>query len=190
MKTEMALTKIRGFFKLNRRLPSYQELADLVGFASKKASYELAKKLIEAGYLEKDSKGRLVPKKLFAPLPNFGLIKAGFPIPAENDLVNTMSFDEFLVDKPEASFILKVSGDSMIEAGIQPGDLVVLEKGRSAKDGDIVVACVDNEWTLKYYMKDQGKVCLVPANKNYPKIFPKESLTIGGIVVSVVRKYN
>jgi len=190
MTVDNALSQIRIFFRENRRLPSYQELADLVGFASKKASYELAKKLINAGYLEKDAKGKLVPKKLFAPIPNFGFVKAGFPTPAEGDLIDTMSFDEFLVNKPEASFILKVSGDSMIEAGIQPGDLVVFEKGKQAKDGDIVVACVDNEWTLKYYMKEKSRVCLVPANKNYKKIYPKESLSIGGVVVSVVRKYN
>ncbi len=190
MTIEKALKKVRIFFRENRRLPSYQELANLVGYASKKASYELAKKLIDAGYLEKDSKGKLIPKRLFAPIPNYGLIKAGFPTPAEGDLINTMSFDEFLVDKPEASFILKVSGDSMIDAGINPGDMLVIEKGKNVKDGDIVVACVDNEWTLKYYMKEQGKAVLVPANKNYEKIYPKESLTIGGIVVSVVRKYN
>ncbi len=190
MSIENALVKLRKFFRVNHRLPSYQELANLLGYASKKASYEIAKKLIDAGYIEKDESGRLVPKQLFTALPQFGLIKAGSPTAVEEVELNSLSFDEFLINRPESSYILKVSGDSMIEAGINPGDLVIIEQGKLVRTGDIVVACVDREWTLKYYMKENNGVVLVPANKNYQKIYPHESLTIGGVVVSVVRKYN
>lgn len=189
MNIEAALKKIRTFFKKERRLPNYQELADLMGFASKNASFKLAQKLIDAGFIEKDSKGKLTPKKLFAPLPFSGFVPAGFPVPNEGFVQDTLSFDEYLIDKPEATFMLKVSGDSMIGAGIHPGDLVLIEKGRPLKTGDIVVACVDGEWTLKYYQKEEGKPVLVPANEKYQKIYPQQTLEIGGIVVSVVRKY-
>ncbi|OGK57161.1 repressor LexA [Candidatus Roizmanbacteria bacterium RIFCSPLOWO2_02_FULL_38_10] len=187
---ENQLKKIRKFFKIHRRLPTYQELANLFNFASKNAAYKLAQKLIDAGFLEKDDSGKLIPKKLFAPLPNSGFVQAGFPSPAEEELIDTISFDEYLIEKPESTFILRVSGDSMIDAGIHPGDIVLIEKGRSPKDGDVVIASVDGEWTLKYYHKEQNKIVLVPANKKYQKIYPKNSLEIGGIVISVVRKYK
>lgn len=190
MNIEKAVKKIRKFFRKNRRLPTYQELANLVGFASKNAAYKLAEKMIQAGFLDKDESGKLIPRKLFAPLPVTGIIKAGFPSPAEEELVDTVSLDEYLINRPEATFILKVSGDSMIEAGIQPGDLALIERGKNPKDGDVVVASVDGEWTLKYYMFENKKIVLVPANKKYEKIYPQESLTLGGIVISIIRKYH
>jgi repressor LexA len=118
MNLDTSLAKIRKFFRSHKRLPNYQELADLFGFASKNAAFKLAQKLIDAGFLEKDSSGKLLPKRLFAPLPNSGIVKAGFPSPAEEELADMMSLDEFLIEKPEATFMLKVSGDSMIDAGI------------------------------------------------------------------------
>lgn len=190
MKTEIALSKIRRFFRNNKRLPSYQELATLLGFASKNAAYKIADKLAAAGYLQKDSSGRLVPRRLFAPLPNSGIVRAGFPTVAEEDRADFISFDEYLVERPESTFILTVSGDSMIEAGIMEGDLVLVDRTRSPKIGSIVIASVDGAWTMKYYDKEQGRVVLNPANKKYQKIYPKENLEIAGVVVSVIRKYN
>jgi SOS regulatory protein LexA len=190
MLLDEAAQKLREFYKQNKRLPSYQELCDLFGFASKKTAFALAKKLIDAGIIEKDSSGKLLPKRLFAVLPFYGAVKAGYPSAAEEHLFETMSFDTYLVNKPEHSFVLRVSGDSMIDAGINEGDLVIIEKDKQAKDGDVVVALVDGEYTLKYYYKRNSIISLVPANKRYPVIYPKESLSIWGIVVSVMRKYH
>ncbi len=190
MKINEALKKIRRFFRRNKRLPTYQEMAVLLDFASKNAAYKLADKLIEAGYLERDSSGHLVPKRLFAPLPNSGIVRAGFPTVAEEDMADVISFDEYLIENPEATFVLKVAGDSMIDAGIHEGDLVLVERTKPPKTGNIVVANIDNEWTMKYFDKEQGKVVLIPANKAYQKIYPKENLEIAGVVISVIRKYN
>jgi repressor LexA len=77
----------------------------------------------------------------------------------------------------------------MIEAGIMPGDLVLVERGRDPKDGDIVVAEVDHEWTMKYFKKQGGRIILVPANKKYQPIIPKAELKIAAVVRSVIRKY-
>ena len=82
---------------------------------------------------------------------------AGFPTPAEEELVDTITIDEFLINNKEATYMLKVSGDSMIDAGIQPGDMVLVERNRNAKEGDIVIAEVDNEWTMKYLEKAKWK---------------------------------
>ena len=85
--------------------------------------------------------------------------------------------------------MLEVKGDSMIDAGIQEGDLVIAERGKEPKQGDIVIADVDGGWTMKYYRKKGGQVYLEPANKNYKPIYPTESLNIAAVVKGVVRKY-
>jgi len=83
-----------------------------------------------------------------------------------------------------------VKGDSMIEAGIQPGDIAVVEKRHDARAGDLVVAIVDGEFTLKTLAREKGDYVLQPANPAYPVIRPKGSLEIFGVVVGVVRKYR
>jgi len=97
--------------------------------------------------------------------------------------------DEYLITRPEASFLLQVNGDSMNGAGIMEGDLVVVERGRDPKGGDIVVAEVDGEWTMKHFRREGKAVVLEAANPRYPPIRPKEELKIGGVVTAVIRKY-
>ena len=101
-----------------------------------------------------------------------------------------LSLDEWLIRRPDATYLLKVSGDSMIEAGIHPGDVVLVERGANPKSGAVVVAQVDGEWTLKFFFKDKNGVRLEPANPKYRTIRPKQSLEIGGVVRAVIRKYE
>ncbi|MDA8105376.1 MAG: translesion error-prone DNA polymerase V autoproteolytic subunit, partial [Nitrospiraceae bacterium] len=117
-------------------------------------------------------------------------VEAGFPSPAEEELVDTLSLDSLLIQNPEATFLLKVSGDSMSGAGILPGDMVLVDKGQTPKSGDIVIAEVDGEWTMKYLKKRGENVALIPANPNYKPIRPKKELKIAGVVTAVVRKYR
>lgn len=119
-----------------------------------------------------------------------GSVEAGFPSPAEEELVDTMSLDELLIQNREATFLLKVSGDSMTGAGILPGDMVIVDKGLTPKSGDIVIAQVDGEWTMKYLRKRGNDVILVPANPKYQPIRPKNELKVSGVVTAVVRKYK
>ena len=119
-----------------------------------------------------------------------GLVEAGFPSPAEEELRDTLSLDEFLIQNPDACFLLKVSGDSMTGAGILPGDLVIVDRGQTGKSGDIVIAEVDGEWTMKYLKKSGDSVYLVPANPSYKPVKPKHELKIAGVVTAVVRKYK
>ena len=190
MNLESATRKIRHFFRKNKRLPSYQEMCRLFGFSSKGASFKLAAKLIEAGILGKDSTGKLMPKQLFPSLPVLGIIRAGSPTAAEEQLLSAVSFDDYLIARPEKSYLLRVSGDSMIEAGIHEGDMVIVEKDRQPKEGDIVVASIDEEFTLKYFRKKDNLVFLSAGNSKYPPLFPTENLSIFGIVISVIRKYH
>ncbi len=181
--------KIIKFYRETKRMPSYAEIMKLLGFRSKNAVYKLVNKLVGEGMLDKDSSGRLVPNKLFGEIPVLGLVEAGFPTAAEEELVDTMSIDDYLIEKKEATYMLEVKGDSMIDAGIQEGDLVIVERGREPKIGDIVIAEVDGGWTMKYYRKTSGKVWLEPANKEYPPIHPEQDLKIAAVVKGVIRKY-
>jgi SOS regulatory protein LexA len=119
-----------------------------------------------------------------------GRVEAGFPSPAEEELVDTLSLDDLLIQNREATFLLKVSGDSMINAGILPGDMVIIDKSLTPKSGDIVIAQVDGEWTMKFLRKRKGDVVLMPANSKYQPIRPKNELKISGVVTAVVRKYK
>jgi repressor LexA len=184
------LAKITGFYKKNRRMPNYTEIMSLVGFKSRDSVSKLVKKLERQGFLSRDHKGFLIPKKLYGEVKVLGYVEAGFPSPAEEELVDTMTLDEWLIRNKEATFMLKVKGDSMIDAGIMEGDMVLLERGKEAKSGDIVVAEVDGAWTMKYLEKKGGKVRLLPANKNYKPIEPKEELKVAAVVTAVIRKYH
>ena len=185
------LRALRDFVRRERRMPGYREMLRLFGYRSKNAVFGLLRRLTASGHLTKNSAGKLTPSgRLTGHVRLLGLIQAGFPSPAEEELLDTLSLDEFLIRRPEATFLLKVTGDSMLDAGIHPGDMVLVERGTTPKPGDIVVAQVDDEWTLKYYNKDREGVRLDPANAKYTTIRPKRSLTVGGVVRAVVRKYG
>lgn len=171
-------------------MPSYSEIGELTGIRSKNAVFKLVGRLEELKVVERDARGRLIPRALTASVKLLGTVEAGFPSPAEEELVDTISLDDFLVQNPEASFLLKVSGDSMSGAGILPGDMVIVDKRRQPKSGDIVVAQVDGEWTMKYLKKSGGSVALHPANPKYRPIRPRDELKVAGVVTAVVRKYR
>jgi SOS regulatory protein LexA len=181
---------ISSFFRENRRMPSYQEMLDLLGVRSKSVVYFWINKLINAGLLERDHMGRLTLTKQSFAIPMVGSVQAGFPSPEEEVFSDAISMDEYLITKPEDSFLLQVSGDSMIGAGIMEGDLVIIEKGRNPKTGDIVIAEVDGDWTMKYFQPQGKQIVLVAANPKYPDIKPSSELRLGGVVTAVIRKYH
>ncbi len=188
--------KVVRFYERHRRFPSYSEMMALLGYKSKAAVHYFVDKLIEAGVVEKDSQGRLVPGAMLGGTRLLGLVEAGFPSAAEEETLDVLNFDEYLVPNKESTYILKVKGDSMIDAGIQPGDMVVVERRASYKPGQIVIAMVDNEYTMKYLRRStklmagqQGEYYLEPANERYKPIHPKESFRVEAVVTAVVRKY-
>ncbi|OGI06542.1 MAG: repressor LexA [Candidatus Margulisbacteria bacterium GWF2_35_9] len=185
-----ALNKLRSFYANNDRLPSLKEIADLLDYSSRNSAVYLVNKLIELNFIRRGLNGKLISTDLFHQKIKFlGSVTAGFPTPEEEELKQSLSLDEFLISKPQATFMLEVKGDSMINAGIMPKDFVLVEKGKTVHSGDIVIAQVDGEWTMKYYRKVGKNIFLEAANPKYPPIYPKQELTIAGIVVSVCRKY-
>ena len=182
-------TKVISFYKKHRRMPSYREIMAITGYKSKNAVHYFVQKLIDAGIVEKDSSGRLVPKHLSGGVPLLGLVEAGFPSVAEEELLDVMDFDDYLVPNKESTYILKVKGDSMIDAGIHPGDMVIVERKATYKPGQIVIAMVDGEYTMKYLRKRGEKYFLEPANDKYKPIYPHETFRVEAVVTGVVRKY-
>lgn len=171
-------------------MPTYAELGRLLGFSSKNAVYKIVQKLKREKVLSQDSSGRLIPEKLFGEIRLLGLVEAGFPSPAEEELADTITLDEWLIENKEATYMLKVKGESMRDAGVMPGDLVVVERTLKYKVGDIVIAEVDGKWTMKYLRREKnGRFYLEAANPDYKDIHPSESLKVAAVVKGVVRKY-
>ncbi len=189
-RAELLLT----FLNEHKRMPSYSEMMPLFSLKSKNAVFKIVNNLQKEGFIIKDDKGRIVFNSDFSS-PAFsikllGRIEAGFPSPAEEELLDMISIDKLLIKNPVSSFLLKVTGDSMTEAGIMPGDYVVVDKSGTAAEGDIVIAQVDNAWTMKYLAKENGSYILLPANSRYKAIKPKNELVVAGVVTGVVRQYK
>jgi len=181
--------KIIAFYKREGRMPTYAELMAIYGFKSKNSVFKLVKKLAEENFIQKDDSGRLLPGKLFREIRILGLVEAGFPSAAEEELTDTLSLDDYLVKNREATFMLRVKGESMKDAGIIDGDMVLVERNTAPKDGEIVIAEVDGEWTIKYLRSRNKKPYLEPANKKFHAIHPERELKIAAVVKAVVRKY-
>lgn len=125
-------------------------------------------------------------------IPIIGRVAAGYPILAQENIEGTFSLDASLIRKNEKCFGLKVKGDSMINAGILEGDLVIVSQQKNAVNGDIIVALLGDETTLKTFNKKGNEINLIPENDNYSVIAVnnREDFSIIGKVVSVFRFYN
>ena len=190
-------TKLESFYAQNKRMPTYSEMMKLFNFKSKNAVFKVIEKLLDAGMVAKDHLGRLMPSDSFSEVPMLGFVTAGFPATVEEELADTVNLDDLLIKNKPLTYMLEVDGDSMIDAHIEKGDMVLVEKTNHAKDGDIIIAEVDGEFTMKYFRRSTTltagkmveKVWLEPANKNYKPIYPTYSLNINAVVKAVIRKY-
>jgi repressor LexA len=191
MPTETALTPhqrtvlsfIREFQQKRGYSPSLADLAVAFGVKSKNAIAKVVNALSKNGYLAKDPKGRI---KIFdqiaetvssLSLPLFGPIAAGFAAPVEEQAEEKVTLEEYLVRDRNSTFLLRVRGDSMIDAGIHEGDLV------------IVVGVLDGEYTLKELIRENGKYFLRAKNPAYKDMYAMNELQVAGVVRGVVRKY-
>lgn len=189
-KMKSRISDISAFYHEKGRMPSFSELGEIFRLSSKSSVHKVVGKLEAIGVVSRDGKGRLIPGSIKSPVRMLGTVEAGFPSPAEEELADNISLDDLLIQNREATFLLKVSGDSMSAAGILPGDMVIVDKGQTPKSGDIVIAEVDGAWTMKYLRKRGESVTLLPANPKYQPIRPKNELKVAGVVTAVVRKYR
>lgn len=182
--------KLSAFYTDHRRMPTYEEMKGLFNVASKNTVAYRVSKLLEVGFLHKEGNKLMLANT--GSIMRLGTVQAGFPTAAEEDVeTELMSLDDFLIERKKSTYMMEVVGESMRDAGIIEGDLILVERGKSPRRGDIVLALVDNEYTLKYLQTEKGKPVLVPANKAFKKIYPNpNTLKIEAVLKAVIRKYT
>jgi len=176
--------------------PSVREICLAVGLKSTSTVHGHLERLEKKGYIRRDpTKPRAIEllkdsviRKELIDIPIIGKITAGVPILAVENVEDTFTIPLNFTKTNNELFMLKVSGSSMIEAGILDGDLAIIEKINTAKNGDIVVALIDNEATIKRFFKEKGHIRLQPENSSMSPIII-EDCAILGILVGIYRKY-
>ena len=131
------------------------------------------------------------PSPLILPVEG-DCVRAGFPSPAEDFQVERLDLTAILVSHPQATFFLRLRGDSMRDAGLFDGDLLVVNRALKPVNGDVVIAVVDGEFTCKTLWLKFGRMKLVAANPTYPEIVPKEGQTIEvwGVVTASIKRFR
>lgn len=183
------LDLLQDYYAEHGVFPPYSTLGELLGMRSKASVAAFVKRMHAADYLESTPERRLKPGRNFFLRPQRGTVRAGMPQSAEEDYREPIDLDRYLIETPSRALLIEVKGDSMIDAGILPGDLAVVERDVAARPNDLVVARVDGEFTLKRLVRDDQGICLMPANPRYPPIRPEGDLDIVGVVRGIVRRY-
>lgn len=200
-KQEAVLNFIEEYQMNFGKSPTIREMREHFGVKSDNSILKHLKALQDKGYLKKDDTPRgiklldSVKEKLEAAsnvmrIPLLGTIPAGGPTFAEEHVIDYFEVGKDFLHKPTGSFALQVTGLSMIDAGILEGDFVVANRDLTAKDGDIVVALVDGENTVKRYRTDGNHVWLQAENPDYSDIEASEYLEVQGVVTTVIRMYS
>ncbi len=119
-------------------------------------------------------------------------IQAGFPSPAQGSFADSVDLNHELINNPAATFCARVIGDSMIDSGINEGDMLIIDRSIEPQDGDIAVCFIDGDFTVKRILIKDNEMSLVPANRRYPVIrVPKESnFVVWGVVSHIIKKLN
>lgn len=199
-KQEAVLKFIEEYQLAYGKSPTLKEMREHFQVSSDNSILKHLKALEEKGYMQKDDTPRGIKllssvKERFdmaaesIRLPILGSIPAGGPVMTEEYINGYMTLGEDLAKNDKDFFLLTVTGNSMIDAGIFEGDLVVVNSKKTPRDGDVVVALVDNGNTLKRFVKKDGKVYLKAENKSYSDIHPKEELVVQGVVTALIRQY-
>lgn len=182
--------------------PTYREVGDELGISSTNGVADHVKSLVEHGYLRKPHRGVARGLQLTAKttsmsdgptldVPILGNVAAGVPIMADENHDGSLHLGRDMVPGKGPSFALRVRGESMIEEGIHDGDYVIVRQQQTARNGDMVVALVDDEATVKFFFKEGKRIRLQPAHPTMAPIFVRadQRAIIQGKVVAVFRKY-
>lgn len=200
-KQQELLNFIQSYQLDNGRSPTVKEMRLHFGLSSDNSIVKQLKALVKKGYIQKDDTPRgikllnVVKENLFNTenffrLPILGSIPAGGPMLTEEYIESWMSVDASNVKNPNNSFLLRVTGDSMLNAGIFEGDTLIVDADLKPAFNDIVVALVDGGNTVKRYVKQtNGMPYLQAENPDYPDIYPEHDLQIQGVVTGLIRKY-
>lgn len=185
------LDALRDYIEDYGIAPSHVELAELIGVKSSKAAADhlkaLERKNVIEIYPDKPRGIRLLNQQNEYELPLVGSVAAGLPIEAIENVESYVTIPEVLRRK-KPTFLLRVRGDSMIDAGILDGDLIAVRKSQTANIGEVVVARIEDEVTVKRLQRQGANAVLEPANDHYqPIVLPAEDLAIEGLFVGLIR---
>lgn len=198
-KQEALLNFIEQYQMEHGGSPTLREMREYFGVSSDNSILKLLKALEEKGCITKDEKHRGIKllsnikerlEKGSMKLPLLGSIPAGNPVASEEHIDQWLSVGEDFVLGGKQSFMLKVTGNSMINAGIHEGDIVIVCSELSPKVGDTVAALVDGQSTIKTYTMRNGQVVLKAENPEYDDIYPQNELCIQGVVTGLFRYYK
>lgn len=185
------LERLRDYFAAHQALPSFSKAAQLLSYRSTSAVSAFVRRLKRQSFLSATPEGRLLPGRRF-----FERTVADPKIPAGKptvgiDLGGHPTFiDQELVRHPSRTLLMRVDGDSMIGAGLLPGDTVVVERNAVPEVGAIVVAQIDGELTIKQLARDRQGYYLRPANPKHDDIRPKTGIEVLGVVVGLYRRFH
>lgn len=183
------LCALQDYYATHHILPTQVTLTRLWKMSRTSVS-RLWAKLKAWGYLDTTPDGKAKPATRFFERALCPAVRAGEPSLVEADLVEHIRIDDYLIEQPSRTLLIRVKGDSMQDAGIQEGDVVVITQTQHAPSGAMVVAMVDGEFTLKYLKIKSGQPILEAANPAYAPIHPRESLQIIGVVTGMFRRYH
>jgi repressor LexA len=172
------------------RPPTLREIGERFGFKSTGTTRDYLHNLSQKGYIKlkaRQARSIELVKPLALRIPILGQIMAGMPDLALEEIEGYISLDDFLSNQDRQIFALKIKGESMIEKGIQEGDLAIIRRQRLANEGDIIAALIDQEATIKILKKRGESFILAPANAAYPEI--RKAFTILGKVIAVIKKF-
>ncbi len=191
-KQKDVLRYIYESIKINKLPPTIREIAEKFGFSSTGTVRDYLKALVSKGYIRitknKSRAIELVKDALFS-FPIIGNVQAGLPTLAVEEIEGYLNLDS-LVFSDHDTFALRVRGDSMVEAGIMPNDLVLVRRQNVAQTGETIVAMIEEEATVKKLNKGDGGFYLDPANPNYTPIPMDDDVSIVGKVISVIRRFH
>ena len=194
-KIQDILSFIENYTKNYGYPPTYREISVGVKLKSINSIKKYLDRLENLGYISrKNFKSRSIElvkqKQETVNFPILGQVAAGQPILAEQNIENYLTISKVLIGNLDetALFALRVDGDSMIEAGINNGDLAIVHYQSSVENGEIAVVMVEDRATVKYFFKEKDKLILRPANELYKPIERKDNITIVGKVVAILRK--
>ena len=180
---------LRHFFRSGWVYQSFDQMSQLLGYANSAWVKRFFEKLVWEGILSLESKVYIPTSKLTG-YHLFESVRAGLPFTPETHPTSQVDLEKYLIEHPASTYFVKVKWDSMEDAGIRQGDIVILDRSLTPKNGDIVIASLDGDVTLKYFEKKWEKLRLIPANPKYEPIVVDWPCEILGVVAGSVRKYH
>lgn len=180
---------IENFIKKWWIIASLEQIKELLWYANRSGAKLFLQKMIKDWLLELVNR-QYIPTAAITGYPLFESVRAWLPFTPQSETSNQIQLNSYLIEHPNATFLVKVKWDSMIDAGIVEWDIAIVDKSMTVKNWDIIIASIEWAVTIKYYKKIGNKITLIPANNNYKPIIIDTDAEILWVVVGTIRKYN